>query len=140
MKKLLLLSAILLCSCGADLREKIAIAGEPQWRIESLSRVRVTVEAKNSSRHTIHLSEGRFTLDTPDGRTLATILLTDTVTLPKRTTTHLEFPLRIKLHDPLAILSPPTELTISGSAKLRSGPFHKKIKLQNKPINKLLTQ
>lgn len=134
MKKILLLMiAAAFAACGV--KDKINVVGPVEWEVETLSRLRVGVTVDNASCHTLRISGGRFTVDTPYG-TLATVLLNDTVVIPRRAETRLEFPLRMKLDNLQAAFSDPEGFTVSGTAMVRTGMVRKKIRVENESISK----
>lgn len=134
MKKLLILLAVVLCSCGGG-GDKIRLVGEPEVEIVSLSKVRVRAVVENSSRRTVRITEGRFTLHTSAGD-VATVLLRDEIIIPRRATTEVETVLRVQLENPLAALGALSgDMLVSGEAMVRAGAMRKKVKLVNKPVS-----
>lgn len=134
MRKFLIVAAVLLASCGGNLRDKIVVHPSADVRVESLSKVVVECTVENSTCHKIRLSAGRFRLHTRLGD-IATVLLNEEVTVPRRATTDLEIPLRIRFNDPLAALALPEGAMISGEARVRMGPVRKKIRVENEPVS-----
>ncbi len=138
MKKLLILTAaVMLASCGTNMREKITIVEPVDWKVETLSKAVITCTVGNSSCHKLRITEGRFRLHTGLGD-VATVLLNEQVTIPRRAVTPLEIPIRIKLNDPLALLASPSGLMVSGEATVRVGPARKKIHVRNEPISEYI--
>ena len=138
MKKILILTlAVLFCSCGANLVDKITVVSPVNWEVETLSRVRVVCSVDNSSCHAVHILEGRMRLYTDMG-TLATAMLGERVKIPRRAVSDVEIPLRVKFDNPLALLSMPAGVRVSGEATVRVGPVRRKIHVENKPVSEFI--
>ncbi len=137
MRKFLILAAVLLASCGGNVGDKIRVMEPLGWRVESLTKVVVECTIENSSCHAVRISDGRFRLHTATGD-VATVLLNEEVKASRRSVTELEVPLRMRFRDPLALLSLPSGLMVSGEVKVRIGPVRKKIRIENEPVSEFI--
>jgi hypothetical protein len=130
-------AAVLFCSCGGSLRNKIAVTGPINWNAESLTKAVVSCTVENSSCHKIRILDGRFRLHTAMGD-VATVLLQQEVTIPRRAVTELEIPVRVRFNDPLALLALPKGLLVSGEAAVRMGPAKKKFRVADEPVSEFI--
>jgi hypothetical protein len=138
MRKLLILAAaVLLASCGGNLREKLTLVGPVNVKAESLSKVVAVCTVENSSCHKVRVLDGRFTLHTGRGA-IATVILGEQLTVPRRAVTELAIPLRIRFNDPLAALGLPSGAMVSGEATVRMGPVRKKIRVENESLSEFI--
>lgn len=141
MKRLLIIALLATALTACGVRGKIEVLGEPNVRVESLSKMTMTVVVENRSRHNLRISEGRFRLHTPGGD-VATAILGGEVLIPRKATTQVEFPLRVRFNNPLAVLGNVLEggdhMMISGEAVVHMGAVRKKIGIKDSPVSEFL--
>ncbi len=136
-KVLIVAAAVLLASCGGNLRDKVTVVSAANVEMETLSKATVTLTVDNSSCHKIRIFDGRLRLHTDRGD-IATVLLNEEITIPRKAVTELKVPLRIRFNDPLAALGIPSGVMVSGEARVRMGPLRKKIYVRDEPVSEFI--
>lgn len=108
----------------------------------STTAVNAVVSVENSSGKKIKVSDALFHITDPLGNEIATLTLANDITLPRKSTSSVEVPVRLKLANPLggiALLRNFEEnaarMLVTGSAKLKAGGLGKKYEVNKMPLS-----
>ena len=145
MKKLLLAVAaplMLLASCIKEDSVKFHGIEDIQISVGSIVAINAVVSVENSSCSKIRLSDAMFYLTDPSGNEIAVLTVPEELVLPKKSTTSVTIPFRIKLTNPLAALSlikdierQAPRILVTGSTKLKAGALKKKYEVNKLPLS-----
>lgn len=106
--------------------------------------VTLVADVENSSAHNLTVRDAMFSLCRPNGDRIGRVMLTEAVTLPRKSRTDLTVPMRVTLDNMLsgvALLANPGEidgLYVSGEATVKAGCLKRRISIDRMPLSAFL--
>lgn len=130
---------------SADVAEKIEFKGLENFSLHGLSGVDIEVRVANNTNMRLTLDKLNFAFRL-DGQALASGFLSQPVELEKKSESVVFVPLKIKIDNPLAVLSAvsafrsdASRITVSGTGTVKAaGVVKKDIEIKDLPLDKLL--
>ncbi len=144
MKKLILLLFPLLMLAGCINEDDLKF-----HRVENLSVstvVNAVIVVENSSGRNITVSDAMFRVFDRENNEIGILTVADELHLPKKSTTSLAVPIRIRLTNPLVglgLLSNIEEnarnMTVTGNFRVKAGMLKKNFKVNDMPLSEFLS-
>lgn len=130
---------------AADVADKIEFKGLENFSLHGLSGVDIEVRVANNTNMKLTLDKLNFAFRL-DGQALASGFLSQPVELEKKSESVVFVPLKIKIDNPLAVLSAvsafrsdASRITVSGTGTVKAaGVVKKDIEIKDVPLDKLL--
>jgi predicted RecA/RadA family phage recombinase len=114
--------------------------------IGSTTAVNAVVVMDNNSGSNVRISDAMFHVTDMEGNEIGTVTVAGELLLPKRSTTSVAVPLRIRLSNPLAGLEMMSnieenakKMRVNGSAKVKAGILKKKFKVEDVPLSEIIS-
>lgn len=142
--KLLIISVLVVLLAACSTPRKLTVEGPVEWRVETPSKLVVVGTVRNCSAHGVRVTDARLRLHYVAGD-YVTVLLGEPFHIARCAATAVEFPLRVRFADPLAMLTaaameslPVEKLFVTGEVAVRIGCVRKKIRVENTPLSQFL--
>lgn len=149
MKKLLfafVASLLLFTNCIKEDSVKFHGVEDVKISIGPTTAVNLVLSVENSSCSKIRVNDALFHITDPYGNEIATLTVIEEVALPRKSTTSVSIPVRIRLTDPLRavsiisnIRSEAPRMLVTGSARLNAGAMRKKYEVNKMPLSRFIS-
>ncbi len=143
---LLLLPLFMLASCIKEDDIKFHKLEDMSVSVGPTTVINAVVSVENSSRRNVRVSDAAFRVTDRENNEIGTVTVPGQLRIPKRSTTSIAVPIRIRLSNPLlglGLLSDMEKnakrLYVTGDVVVRAGLLKKKIKIKDMPLSEFMS-